>query len=216
VSWDPAPPGPQGPGAEIHLWRADLDEPGWGPLDELPAADRNRAERFLRPDPARRWVASRWALRIALGRYLGEGPGKIELTSSSGGKPRLAARGRLRFNLSHSEGLALIAVGEERELGVDLERVDPDRDLLALARAGLDPAAAEAISRAPAARRPEIFYAAWTRREAIVKCFGEGLGAAPRADPVEVIEIDAGDGWAAALAVAGEGIPTIRRFELRA
>jgi 4'-phosphopantetheinyl transferase len=216
VSWGQAPPDLHGPGTEIHLWRADLDAPGWPRRDELPAAERDRAAEFLRPEPARRWVAARWALRIALGRYLDEDPTEIELTLSDRGKPRLAAPGSLRFNLSHSEALALIAVCEEREIGVDVERADPDRDLLGLARTGLEPAEAEAVAGAPPARRAEVFYGAWTRREAIAKCFGEGLAGTVVSAPVEVAEIDAGPGWAAALAIAAAGMPPVRRFDLRA
>ncbi|HEY7257079.1 MAG TPA: 4'-phosphopantetheinyl transferase superfamily protein [Solirubrobacterales bacterium] len=217
MSWEPGPPEPAGPGEEIHLWRADLDAASWPAQEELPPADRARAEEFLRPEPARRWAAARWALRIVLGRYLGEDPAAILLALAPGGKPRLDRPGPLRFSLSHSEGLALIALGSEREIGVDVERLDPDRDLVALARAGLDPDDAEAVASAGVERRADLFYAAWTRREAVVKCFGEGLGAAaPSERPVEVSEIDAGEGWAAALAVAGVGLPAIRRFELRA
>jgi 4'-phosphopantetheinyl transferase len=215
VSWEPAPADPRQPGGEIHLWRADLDASGWPLQEELPADERARAEESLRPQPARRWVASRWALRRVLGRYLGDDPAKIELAVAPRGKPRLDRPGPLRFSLSHSANLVLIAIGVEREVGIDVERTDPDRDLVAIARTGLDPQTAEAVARAPAERRAGVFYAAWTRREAIAKCFGEGLGAAaPRDRPVEVCEIDAGDGWAAALAVAGAGMPALRRFEL--
>jgi 4'-phosphopantetheinyl transferase len=204
------------PAGEIHLWRADLDAAGWPRQDELPPADRARAEEFLRPKPARRWVAARWTLRLVLGRYLGEDPAAVGLAADPRGKPRLEPEGPLLFSLSHSENLALIAVSGEREVGVDVERVAPGRDLIALARTGLDPKEAEAVSEAPAERRPEVFYSAWTRREAIAKCFGEGLGGTNPPDPVEVCEIDAGDGWAAALAVAGRRLPPVRRFDLRA
>jgi 4'-phosphopantetheinyl transferase len=215
MSWEPAPGAPRQPGGEVHLWRADLDASGWPRVEELPSAERGRAEKILRPQPARRWVTARWALRFALGRYLGEDPGQVELVLSSHGKPRLAAPGPLRFNLSHSKALALIAIGEERELGIDVERIDPDRDLVALARTGLSRGDAETVSTAPPERRAGVFYATWTRREAIAKCSGEGLGgSAPPKHPAEVCEIDAGDGWAAALAVAGVGMPALRRFEL--
>lgn len=215
MSWEPAPAEPQQPGDEIHLWRADLDAAGWPPREELPAVERARAEEFLRPQPARRWVAARWALRIVLGRYLAVDPAEIDLALSGSGKPRLAAASPLRFNLSHSEALALIAVGEERELGVDVEQVVPGRDFAGLARTGLGPVDVQSVLDAPAERQAEVFYAAWTRREAVAKCFGEGLAAAPAAGPVELAPVDAGPGWAAALAVAGEGMPPVRRFELR-
>jgi 4'-phosphopantetheinyl transferase len=135
---------------------------------------------------------------------------------SDRGKPRLVTAGSLRFNLSHSGGLALIAIGAERELGLDVERIDSDRDFAALARSRLDPGDAEAVSAAPPGRRADVFYAAWTRREAIAKCFGEGLTGTEPAGSFELTEIDAGPGWAAALAVAGKGMPPTRQYELRA
>jgi 4'-phosphopantetheinyl transferase len=180
-----------GPGTEVHVWRADLDGPDWPRQEELPEAERARAEEILRAEPARRWATARWSLRTVLGRYLDEDPAAIALAVAPGGKPFLEGPGPLRFSLSHSAGLALIAVAEEREVGIDVERVTP--------------------------RRSADYLRAWTRREAIAKCFGEGLAAsAPSDRAVEVCEIDAGGGWAAALAVSGKGMPAVRRFDLRA
>ncbi len=214
MSWEPGPQGPPRPEAEAHVWRADLDAGDWPGLGELPAGDRAQGERFLRPEAGRRWVSSRWALRLTIAGYLEEDPAAIELATAANGKPLLSGNGSLRFNLSHSDGLALIALTWEREIGVDLERVERGRDFPALARTGLEPSAAEAVSSAAAAERAEVFYAAWVRREAVAKCFGEGLGGPPPGGPVEVCPVDVGPGWAAAVALAGIGAPPIRCFDL--
>jgi 4'-phosphopantetheinyl transferase len=170
---------------------------------------------MLRPSPQRRWPAARWALRGVLGRYLGADPARIELRAGERGKPMLAAPSpSLRFNLSHSAGEALIAVAWEREVGVDIERIRPRHDLLALVRRALQPEEAAAIVAMPAVDRLTAFYAAWTRREAIAKCLGVGLtGPLPEGD-VAVSGLDAGPGFAAAVAVAGHELLPLRRFKI--
>ncbi len=123
-----------------------------------------------------------------LGRYLGLDPLEIELSLGEHGKPRLAdPKAPLRFNLSHSGELALITVSAELETGVDVQRVD---------------------------KRPAAFYADWTRREAIVKCHGTGLGRPVPDAPVAVTGLHIGPGYAGAVAVAGAAVPPLRRFEI--
>lgn len=132
-------------------------------------------------------MAARWALRKVLGRYLERDPATIELRFGERGKPMLAkSDGSLHFNLSHSGELALIAIGEEREVGVDVQLLGS---------------------------RPVAFYADWTRREAVAKCHGTGLWAPLPEAAVAVAELDVGPGYAAAAAVAGEEMPPLRRFE---
>jgi phosphopantetheinyl transferase len=92
----------------------------------------------------------------------------------------------LHFNLSHSGAQALIAVNTEHDVGVDVQLLGS---------------------------RPAEFYADWTRREAVAKCHGTGLWAPLPEAPVSVIELDAGPGYAAAVAIAGEKMPSLQRFE---
>jgi 4'-phosphopantetheinyl transferase len=175
---------------ELHLWQARLDSGGCPAADGLPAAERRRAAELRRPDARRRWTAAHWALREVLGRYLERDPTAIELRIGERGKPMLAAPNQpLHFNLSHSGELALIAISEECEVGVDVQRVG---------------------------KRPAEFYAAWTRREATVKCHGTGLWAPlpETAVPLSVAELDAGPDYAAAVAIAAAEIPPLRELEV--
>lgn len=214
-TWPVGPPRPTAPATEVHVWRAELDAPGWPGADGLPTPERERAVAILRPEPARRWIAARWALREVLGRYLGEDPATIPLRNGEHGKPELADRpDRLAFNLSHSAGLALIAVAQGRPVGVDVERINPDRDLLALAERGLDPEAAAAVRAATESERAAAFYDGWVRHEALVKCLGGGLGNPSPSQPIALVELDPGEGYAAALAVPGGRTPVQRRFSV--
>lgn len=136
--------------------------------------------------------AAHGALRGVLSRYLDEDPAAIELRLGERGKPMLAdPDAALHFNLSHSGGLMLIAVCRDREVGVDVQRMRKRRGR----------------------ERPAEFYAEWTRREAIAKCHGVGLWAPLPDAPVTVSELAIDPGYAAAIAIAGETMPAIERFE---
>lgn len=172
------------------MWQARLDSGGWPAAGGLPATERDRAARLVSEEARRRWVAARWALRQVLGCYLEPAPAEIELCLGSRGKPMLAkADAQLRFNLSHSDELALIAIAGGREVGVDVQLTGA---------------------------RSAAFYAAWTRREAIAKCHGAGLGAPLPDAAVAVSALDAGPDFAAAIAVSGAEMPPLRRFAAEA
>ncbi len=170
----------------LHVWHARLDSDDWPDAKALPATERDRAAKLLSDRARGRWVASRWALRIVLARYTEQQPGKVDLRCGERGKPMLADPDTpLRFNLSHSGELALIAIAERREVGVDVQAIGD---------------------------KPAEFYAEWTRREAIAKCHGVGLWAPLPDAPVAVAPLDAGAGFAAAIAVAGDAVPPLRHF----
>jgi len=140
----------------------------------------------------------------------------IELVRGEHGKPRLAAEPeRLAFNLSHSGDLVLVAVTRGREVGVDVEREKPGRDLVALAERALSAEDATAVRDAGEDERPHVFYALWTRHEARLKCLGIGLGRPPAwpSPPVAVESLPIDPGYAAAVAVTGDAVP-VRRWTL--
>jgi len=144
------------------------------------------------------------ALRQVLARYLEEEPGEIELSVGEHGKPRLAGE-ELHFNLSHSGALGLIAICRDHEVGVDVERLKPRRDLIALAERSLAPADAATVREAAETEREALFYGLWTRHEARLKCLGVGLGSPLPLDspPVAVEALAVAPEHAAAVAVRG-------------
>ncbi len=175
----PAPEHPKLPAGEVHVWQLELDP--------------------------RRPRASRQELREVLARYLDERAEAIELNEDERGKPRLAqGRPPLHFNLSHSGALVLVAVSRDREVGVDVERVKPERDFAAIAERALAAEDAMAVREAAESERAAVFYERWTRHEARLKCLGLGLGSAPSRSPeVTVATLPIDPGYAAALAATG-------------
>lgn len=227
-SWPTGPERPALTAGEVHVWRARLDGTHPGPAG-LPAAERERAAAFLRDDAAGRWVASRWALRQVLSRYLDEPAAEIALELGENDKPQLAdPSSGLRFNLSHSGDLALVAVAPDREVGVDIEQIEPARDLLALAERALAPEAVAEIRAAAPDKQHLAFHRAWTRHEARLKCLGLGLTfdrfhPFPRdtgdkggnvGDGIALADLEVGQGYAGTVAVAAPGLGALRRWTL--
>ncbi|MDB5313770.1 MAG: hypothetical protein JWO38_7972, partial [Gemmataceae bacterium] len=108
---------------EVHVWVASLDRPPCAPAElatGLTPDERDRAGRY-RVGPVRdQFVTARGWLRRLLGGYLGLPPHAVPITYAAYGKPVLPGA-PLHFNVTHTNGLALIAVAGRR-VGVDVER----------------------------------------------------------------------------------------------
>lgn len=209
------------PPDEVHVWRARLDVPPTA-LAALAAVcsseEHTRAARFRFARDRCRCLAARGLLRMILGWYLGRHPARLRLIAGAHGKPHLAGGAgvrSLRFNLAHADDLALVAVARGREVGVDVEREQPERADLAVARRMFAPREAEALAALPPLLRARAFFTLWTIREAYAKGTGLGLagteaGPVPASWTVRQLPIEAG--YAAALAVE-RGAPTVRCWE---
>jgi len=81
----------------------------------------------------------------------------------------------LRFNVSHSEDLAVYAFALGREVGVDVEALRPMADSADIARSAFSAAEHRAFLALSPAERTEGFFNCWTRKEAFIKALGEGL-----------------------------------------
>ena len=218
---------------EVHVWRIDvaLGEADAQGLDTvLNREERERAARFRREGDRLRWTAARGAVRMLLGCYIGLPPDSLAFATGPHGKPRLAGptmtHGGFRFNVSRSRDLALCAVARYREVGVDVEAIQPDFATDDIARRFFAPAERVALAALTAEARVAAFFACWTRKEAVLKARGSGLALglghfevsvaldgpatvlAIHDDPAEAARwhlrgLDPGPGYAGALAVEG-------------
>jgi 4'-phosphopantetheinyl transferase len=134
----------------------------------------------------RRWIATRAGVRALLGGYVGIEPAAVAFGGEPRGKPRLEPDDALRFSVSHSGELALVAVASEREVGVDIEWMGQPRDALGLARRWFTSSERAAIEEAPEPDRLAVFYRHWVAKEAFVKATGRGLSASLRSFEVEL------------------------------
>lgn len=191
----------------VDVWLADTDAGGHELGGLLSEDERVRAARFVRAADGTRWTHARGILRALLARYAEIEPRALRFAEGTHGKPVLGAPAPadLRFNLSHSGALVLIAVARGREVGVDVELPRRAVDHVAIARRVLGEEQAERLAAlADPHERERAFLRAWVRWEAVLKCRGTGIGGAETApagpDPW-VVELEVGPPAAAALAV---------------
>jgi 4'-phosphopantetheinyl transferase len=166
---------------EVHVWRIDVGTGAAGDaaaVETLSEAERARAGRFHFAADRDRFVAAHVALRGILASYLEVSPASLEFGEGPHGKPFVdaPAHGRtLRFSLSHSGDLALVAVSREREVGVDVERVRPRDDLDGFAARYFSMHERAALARIADSDRLRAFFEIWTLKEAYLKACGDGL-----------------------------------------
>jgi 4'-phosphopantetheinyl transferase len=166
---------------EVHVWCAALDtEPEeLSRLEQALAPDeRARATQFHFAKDRKRFVARRGLLREILAHYLGRRPGQLRFACGLHGKPRLLhgpGPHEVHFNLAHSQDLALYVFAREREVGIDVERINPDLVDQQVAELFFSRRESSALRALPASLRVEAFFNCWTRKEAYVKARGEGL-----------------------------------------
>ncbi len=227
------------PLGEVHVWWAELDRT-LAEFDALEATlspqERTRAARFVFERDRHRFACARGILRSILSRYLGVPPASLIIEYGPHGKPFLpgqrAADG-LEFNLSHSGGIAALALVRGAAIGVDIERLDREIEIDRIASRQFAPAEAAGLARLEGAMRVRAFFAVWTRKEAFLKAVGEGLGLdlrrfeVPLAGDGAIRAPDTGDQWytcglpavpgyIGALAVPGDRAPALRcyRFQM--
>ncbi|MGH7670630.1 MAG: 4'-phosphopantetheinyl transferase family protein [Gemmatimonadaceae bacterium] len=175
---------------ELHVWRLDVAAaPVRELLPLLDVEERARAAKFVFVRHHDEFVAVRGWLRRLLGAYLDRDPAGLRFLYGTQGKPELAEDvAAMRFNVSHSDGWALLAFGAGVEIGVDVEAVREPDDFRDLAHECFSPAEMEAFSAVEFEHRAEFFYRLWTAKEAYTKALGGGLSI-----PLREVTIDVRD-----------------------
>ena len=176
---------------EAALWLARLDEPAPETevaLRSLLAPDElERGARFYFERDRRRFAIGRGILRSILGAYAGADPRALRFAAGENGKPCLvpasatgaaSAAPDLFFNVTHSEGLAAIAVTRGGEIGVDIESEREIPEWETIAATYFTPPEQARLQACTAESRRAEFFRAWTRQEALLKAAGVGLGGA--------------------------------------
>lgn len=202
----------------VHIFRLRLALPAERLArlgQHLPEDERARAERYLVECARVQFQAAHGQMRLILGQYLGVEPAALRFELNPYGKPYLPGA-PLRFNLSHSREMGLLAVTGGQEVGCDIEDTQRSVEFPRLAKRFFAPQEAAELASLPAEQQPAAFFACWTRKEAYIKARGLGLaipldsftvslapGELPRlSDPGwSVYTLAPGEGYAASLVV---------------
>lgn len=156
----------------VDLWSFSLDG-GHVDRSTLSPDERIRAARFKFDEHREKYVAGRAWLREVVGAYAGLAPEEVRFRYLELGKPVLDAANPPSFSLAHSKSTAVVGIGPEGPIGVDVERVRPDVLDRAAAALVLSPPELDLIDRHP--DRDLAFLRCWVRKEAYAKAAGMGL-----------------------------------------
>jgi 4'-phosphopantetheinyl transferase len=174
----------------VSLWSADfatfpehVDRLEAG----LAAGERARLARFAEPGLRRRFLLRRTMLRTLLARATGKTP---QFVYGPQGKPAPADPAAPRFSVAHAGDFSVVALSNDREIGVDVARFETLDDLDAVVARTFGPLERASFAALPDALKLEAFYAVWTQKEALLKGLGLGLSVEPdriavRVDPRE-------------------------------
>jgi 4'-phosphopantetheinyl transferase len=168
---------------EIHVWlgrESLLDDASIrSRFDALLAADeRERRDRMKFERGRNEQLLTRGMLREVLSRYAPDiAPGDWRFIRGDASRPSLAPpfdSTGLHFNIAHTAGLVVLAVGHMPRIGVDVEALGrkapthlADRYFSPLEVAGLHALAPEEL--------PRRFFRLWTLKEAYLKAIGTGV-----------------------------------------
>jgi len=166
---------------DCHIWCADLSvSMGKLPLWEqsLSPAERTQAAKFYTSEDRRAYAARHGILRHILAEYLAMRPDEIGLVQDANGKPRIDPSSNetdLRFSLSRSAHVAVFAIVRHCEVGVDVEMVRDIPDWESVAQWAFSERELRVLDDLPAPQRAGAFFQGWTRKEALLKCSGDGI-----------------------------------------
>lgn len=137
----------------------------------LDDSERQRLNRFVRRARLKQFIAGRVLARRTLGAVLGVAPETVRLVERPGAAPALAApdAAAAGFSISHSGPWIACAASATGRVGLDVEVVDPARDIDALAAQAFDTSQQAWLAARPAATRLSDFYRTWSTLEARVK-----------------------------------------------
>jgi 4'-phosphopantetheinyl transferase len=227
---------------QVHVWKvciADFYKRVKAFEQLLNETEKKRACQFKFKDSRLNFIICRGILRFLLSRYLYEDPKSVGIMQDPEGKPELAADSHqhaLKFNLSHSNEICLIALSRNLDLGIDVEEKKPLADLDDMAKSFLTEREFTIFLSCPPGDKLTLFYNLWSAKEAVLKAMGCGLMIQPNQieidairkkkeftvqyrskliemTQIEMISLDRLDGYAAWLVIAGK-VEKIRKLQL--
>jgi len=224
---------------ECQVWWASPAAGRSELLALLDAGEHARWSRFRRDEDRARYLAAHALARLVLAGHLGTSAAELGFSAvcrhcggTDHGKPRLLTGG-IEFSLSHSGERVVLAVTRDAAVGVDVEQLNPRRDVAALIPEILSATERRALAALPAAASALALLRYWTRKEALLKATGDGLAVAlstitvtpPPAPPALVawaaappleaeahlFDLNPGPGHVASLAVLGPRLAVVER-----
>jgi 4'-phosphopantetheinyl transferase len=166
----------------VHMWYAYLPQHDDGLshnlMNLLTAHERQQQGKFLFENDKHRYLITRALVRTVLSFYAPIDSKDWAFAPGQFGRPRITNNHpmakRICFNISHTDGLVVLAVTTGCEIGVDTENTNQSAPL-EVADSFFSPDEAQALRALPREDQPYRFWELWTFKESYIKARGMGL-----------------------------------------
>ena len=165
----------------VDVWRGELDTERnllRTYRRYMSCQENSVADRFVRRSDQHRYIFAHGMLRNVLGSYVGCNPKQLELHANSFGKPYIAypeSGKKIRFNLSHSLNIILLAVSNGSPVGIDVEFMRDMIDAKQIALRNFSKTEKDYLCSLPPDEFKINFFKYWTLKESFIKATGKGL-----------------------------------------
>jgi 4'-phosphopantetheinyl transferase len=166
------------PTNQTHIWfiNFDITEEKFNSLNSFLSKDEIiKASKFRFKKDKNCSIISRGALRLLSSKYLNIKPEDIIFKYGKYGKPEYNIDTELKFNVSHSGNMAILSFVKDFDIGVDIEKIKDDFDVLDIATNYFSELEIEALKKVSKEKQAEHFYRCWTRKESFIKAKSQGL-----------------------------------------
>ena len=158
----------------IDIWQFPLHQEFSEAKSLLNEDELARANRYHFVRHQRRFTIARAMMRLIIAHYLNLQAKEIEFSYNSHGKPDIVNEPSLQFNLSHSGDLALLAIGNQFPLGIDLEFFSA-RPYEGIGEHIFSTKENKELQELSNMLKPLAFFHLWAQKEALIKACGLGL-----------------------------------------
>ena len=127
-----------------------------------------------------RFAKCRSVLRKIIGMWLNKPYSSLMFKFGKHGKPHLDHHTDIHFNISHTQGHAVLAFARDHEIGIDIENTQRDTDIDNVAQKVFTKKEQELLFQMDGKNRKNLFFRLWTAKESFLKATGRGLTLNPQ------------------------------------
>lgn len=163
-----------------QIWWARISDLQSWHYNLLNDVEREKANSYHHSADRARFIIGCVISRLVLGKILSMSPVQVPIDRMcpvcklQHGRPQLP-EGMPQLSVSHSGEWVVVAFTKSAPVGVDVEQMNPNVDVMKMAEGVLTDIEIAQVMKLPDEQRLEGFLTYWTRKEAVLKATGEGL-----------------------------------------
>lgn len=238
--WEIADSVPKLRSHHCQVWWARISDLQSWHYDLLNDTEREKANLFHQSEDRARFTIGCAVSRLVLGKQLAMSPLQVPIDRTcpvcklAHGRPQLPV-GMPQLSVSHSGERIAVAFTTSAAVGIDVEQINSNIDVLKMAVGVLTDIEIAQLEKLPIESKVEGFLTYWTRKEAILKATGEGLMISPSnltvstpdylpellvfqdkpelVGTTNLVDLRPGSGYVASIALLNKDVTEIRQFD---